>query len=179
MRRESIKGKLAIPKEAWIVKAWAHKDFAAELAEVMAAIPRDYPVPIVKVLAALQSKHARLTEVFDEKAKETKIGRPKGPPKPKSTPIKLKALAFNIAYIPLGRPTKKGRLSNLQTYKDVEERRRNLAASNRTKSTIKAAIDSINRQLAESNGKQVGAAIKKNYQRVRAAYGRGKRLVES
>ncbi len=178
MMRASIKGESAIPKEVWYVKAFTHEDFAADLAGLIATIQGDCPVPIVAFLAAWQSKHARLAEDYYEKAKETKPGRPKGPPKPESSPYPLTAVAYGIAYIPkkkVGRPATNGRGFDSVTYKAVEEERKKLKASNRTKPRIKDAIDSLNAQVAASNGKQVRAAIKENYQRDRAAYGRGKR----
>ena len=178
--RVSIKGEIAIAKETWHCKGFAHQDFAAELAELISIIKSDCPSYITDALTALKNKHLEIAGGCEKLANDTKRGRPKAQPKPTPASNPLVAAALGIPYFRKnkpGRPRKFGRKHDALTYVAVEERRTQLAASNCSKPTVKAAIDSINEQFARSQNKRVGTAQIKNYQRVRAAYGRGKRAV--
>jgi len=174
-------GEPAIPKLLWRSMATSHRQFADELTSLLAVSEIDGECPSARRLIALRDKHARLAEICAEHESETKPGRPPRRVLPQN------ALASMIKGNPdrpadvrrkPGRPTEFGPRHDLLTYTAVELRRSELAGKRPTKPTIKAAIDSLNEELARGLNKRVGSFTKDAYHRVRSAYQRGKRAAK-
>ena len=174
--RVSIKGVPAIPKEVWSTKAGMHREFSESLSLLLST---DESGPLAKALREMIEKNKRLAEACDELYKETRKGRPTK--KPARTENGLLAILhphlYELRKRP-GRPTQYGAKYDKLTFKVVAEQRKELAQANKSKPTVKAAIDSLNAQLARDSSRRELTAIKTEFERVHSAYKRGKKLLD-
>ena len=173
--RVSIKGVLSIPKEVWSTKAHMHRGFSESLSLLLSA---DESGPLVDALREMIDKNKRLADVCDEIRKETRKGRPTKKNAIKTNNALIAILcpdSFELRRRP-GKPTQYGPKYDKLTFKVVEERRQELAQK-KSKPTIKAAIYSLNAQLARDNSKPDSTYyLRKEFARVHSAYQRGKKL---
>lgn len=179
--RESIKGEVAIARDVWVALEIAHGDFADKLRHLLGVHELESAGPLVGALHALALECSDYASICKELKKQVKKGRPKVKPIPKEkTSNALTAAALwqthELRKRP-GRPTAMGPKFDKLTFNAVEKRREALTQANKSKPTIKAAIDSLNAESARKNFKQEGAAVKGDFERVHSAYKRGKKLL--
>ena len=171
--RTNKNGTLAISKLVWVELARVHLQIADELGEVVAEVRAEGPSDTELRLLELQTKHLRQAVNCRTAAANTKRGAPKkyfenalqGPTKPKKRERP-------------GRPTDFGPKYDQSTYIIVEQRRKDMVIAGATKATVKAAIDSLNEELAPRVNRRVGSFVKDECARIRSCYQRGKRAVE-
>ena len=171
--RSTKSGEPAISKSTWRAKAGAHRQISDEI-EALLAANAGAPSGIAESLASLQHRHSELADICKELEAETKRGRPTAR-KPQRNALMG---PIDLPRKP-GRPTEHGPKFDRMTYKVVEARRAELAVTNLAKPTIKAAIESLNRERAQHAGRHAaGDYLKNEYQRINSSYQRGQRLVE-
>ena len=179
--RKTKSGAPALPKVMWAIKACTHRDFATELLGLMeaellplleAATNADL-CTLADALLHLHRMHSDRAGTCSWLAAATKRGAPK-----KSThgygPELAELLGMDTAKKRRpGRPTKWGPAMHRKAFEIVERRRAALAERGKPKSTIKAAIDSLN---AEIVCRREGITVKNQYASLYSAYRRGKQL---
>lgn len=171
--RKNKSGEPAIPKAEWSTRAHMHRKFADELLGIAKAAGAFGEA----LLQSTIDRHLSRAHACDELAAETKKGRPKAATEAVSSPNRLAAILSGIpAKRQPGRPRKSSEVDmNELTYRVVEKRRTELAKSNKTKPTVKAAIDSINIEVASRNGVREREVLKGDFDLVHSAYKRGKK----
>ena len=169
-------GDMAIPRIAWALRASAHQEFANSLSELLSAHAMEATAPLAGALDALKERHHWLALACEDLKKGTKRGRPRKILKPESPTSMLKRLLNSGPPKRRGRPSEYGPDFDKLTFKVVEQRREELGKGENSQSTIKAAIDSLNAQVATENSMRITSAIKGDFNRVHSAYQRGKKL---
>lgn len=172
MMRTTKSGEPSIPKAIWDIKASMHRTFADELSVIAHAaglVRSGMLEPNIK-------RHLALADACDELAAETRRGRPKSPvTKAERGQNRLADILLGIPpKRKPGRPSAAGKDYDEMTYRAVEEKRKELALSNKAKPTIRAAIDSLNSQIARDNGVRESQYLKDNFDHVHSAYKRGR-----
>ena len=179
MSRVTKSGAPAIPKEYWRGLARAQEEFTSELHGIMRA--HLYPLielekigsagPLADALFALHARHAELAILYVRLAAETKRGRKKAPLlNMLATP---QVLAMRNTKRSPGRPAGPDPLS---VYREVEQMREKLGSHRSTRSTVVAAVDALNAELARENNWREREIIKNGRASLRSAYNRGKKL---
>lgn len=178
--RTNKNGDPAIPKLVWETKASAHRKFAKELFEILRSDAAKSKAGLHDALNAKITEHTRLALVCNELKAETKKGRPPKPtPKETSKNMLAVLLAEHGKKRRSGRPSENAARFYRATFNFVEFRRARLAAENGGNPTLKAAIDSINSEMARKLGKRESTYVTTNYNSIRSAYGRGRKLSEA
>lgn len=177
MMRVSIKGTVSIPVEVWSNSAHMHQEFADSLCLALGYEDRF----LVDVLLHMIDRHETLAEICDVLRKETKKGRPKKKvPNLQPTSYRLSDMLLIgrvVSKKKIGRPVTFGAAHDRLTFKRVEQRRGELASENRSKSTIKAAIDSLNMEKAKAQPVQESIYVGDNYTKVHNSYLRGRKQI--
>lgn len=162
-------GSRAIPKLVWDTLAVAHLRIADELKKVIDEVDPEREFATFERLSELFQTHSKQAHACARCAANTKPGMPKKIPKNALTsPMKK----------PPGRPTNRGPKFDRGTYLLVERVRKDLKIPGTIKVSVKAAIDSLNKERAARVNRRVGSFVKDEYDRVRSSYYRGKRAVE-
>lgn len=148
-------------------------EFSLEVFDAVKRFDPEVQTPLAKALLSIVDQHSEIVVGMQSLSRKTKRGRPK---KVEKEPNTLAAFFASMrAPGKPGRPTKLGKPFDRETYLQVEHRRATLAEGRRTKPTIKAAIDSLNEDLARDLGKRVSTVVRDEYASLRSCYQRGKR----
>lgn len=178
--RNSKDVKVAISKDVWMALERAHSDFADKLQHLLSSHGSDSVEPLREALRVLAKECSDYASICRELETQVKKGRPRVKPTPKiKTRNALLAAALSHSHVfqkRPGPPSTNGPKFDRLTFKAVEDRRKELAETNTSKPTIKAAIDSLNAESARLNSKREATTIKKHFERIHSAYKRGKKL---
>ena len=169
-------GEPAISSQIWSLLANMHREFSESLSLLLTV---DDVTPLADALRAMIVEHNRLAVIQYELQSETRKGRPRKEKKVvPPTGNRLADLLWpgRVIKKPPGRPVKGGPYFDRLTFNVVEQRRAELAAKNRCKPTIKAAIDSLNADRARDQSVRVVAFVSVKHNKVRSSYRRGKLL---
>ena len=160
-------GEPSIPKATWTLMARMHRKFADELLGIAQAAGSVGSV----LLAPTIARHNGLADACEELRSEVVRGRPK-----ELVRMVLLRSLLPTSLLPakkLGRPS--ANVDEL-TYQVVEERRTKLTKSNEPRSTIKAAIDAINAEIARGLNLSEIRTVRSEFESVYSSYKRGKKL---
>lgn len=171
MLKLSLKGAPVIDRLTFEVLGYAYADIVADLNAVLDLPDLDADSAAGILIAALREKCKQKSSASLQIAKEKTPGRPKSKASPIACGI-INSPALKPKRLP-GRPNGDDPGYAIRIYKIVESQRQALAKQGK-KSTIVAAIDSLNEYLASSKG--VRAHTFKNSVRNsdRAIYNRGR-----